>query len=105
MLVKMKKYIFFFLIVLLTACTTQDISDVEVGISSEEVMKIAGEPTEKVTMPLDIEWWIYEEDKVLLIMEQDTVSRVTSQKEIEESLKEMEKGMEEIQKEVEELTK
>jgi hypothetical protein len=101
----MKKLFFFFAIALLAACSTQDISDVKVGISSAEVMDIVGEPTEKVTMPLEIEWWIYKEDKVLLILENDTVSKVTSQKEIEESLKDFNDGMDNIQKEIEHLTK
>lgn len=101
----MKKLFFLFAIALFAACSTQDISDVEVGISSEEVIDLAGEPTEKVAMPLDIEWWIYEDDKVLLILEKDTVSRVTSQKEIEESLKDFDNGMDDIQKEIEDITK
>lgn len=101
----MKKLFVLFAIVALTACATKDISDLEEGMASTEVIDIAGEPTEKVEMPLDIEWWIYEEDKVLLILENDTVSKVTSQEEIEESLKDFEKGMNEIQKEIEDLTK
>jgi hypothetical protein len=101
----MKKLVVLFAIATLTACATKDISDLDEGMASKEVIDIAGEPTEKVEMPLDIEWWIYEEDKVLLILENDTVSKVTSQEEIEESLKDFEKGMDEIQKEIEELTK
>lgn len=101
----MKKIVVLFAIVAFTACATKDISDLDEGMASKEVIDIAGEPTEKVEMPLDIEWWIYEEDKVLLILENDTVSKVTSQEEIEESLKDFEKGMDEIQKEIEELTK
>ncbi|WP_291859479.1 hypothetical protein [Marinilabilia sp.] len=101
----MKKLIVLVAIATLTACATKDISDLEEGMASKEVIDIAGEPTEKVEMPLDIEWWIYEEDKVLLILENDTVSNVTSQEEIEESLKDFEKGMDQIQKEIEELTK
>ena len=100
----MKKLFLLFAVVVFVACATQDISDIEAGISSEDVISIAGEPTEKVSMPLDIEWWIYEEDNVLLILENDTVTRVTSEKEIEESLKDFEKGMDDIQKEVENLT-
>ncbi len=101
----MKKLIAFFTIALLASCASKDISDLEKGLSSAEVLEIAGEPTEKVSMPLDIEWWIYEEDEVLLIMENDSISRITSQKEIEESIKDFDKGMDGIQKEVEELTK
>ncbi len=101
----MKKLLVIFAIALLAACATKDISDLKEGMASTEVIDIAGEPTEKVEMPLDIEWWIYEEDKVLLILENDTVSKVTSQKEIEESLKDFEKGMDDIQKEIEKLTK
>ncbi len=101
----MKKIVVLFAIGSFTACATKDISDLDEGMASKEVIDIAGEPTEKVEMPLDIEWWIYEEDKVLLILENDTVSKVTSQEEIEESLKDFEKGMDEIQKEIEELTK
>jgi hypothetical protein len=101
----MKKLLVIFAIALLAACATKYISDLKEGMASTEVIDIAGEPTEKVEMPLDIEWWIYEEDKVLLILENDTVSKVTSQKEIEESLKDFEKGMDDIQKEIEKLTK
>jgi len=101
----MKKILIIAVIAMLTACATRDIHDIEEGMASKEVVNIAGEPTEKVEMPLDIEWWVYEEDKVLLIFENDTVTNVTSEKEIEESLKDFEKGMEDIQKEIEELTK
>jgi len=101
----MKKLIAIFIVALLASCASKDISDLEKGLSSAEVLEIAGEPTEKVSMPLDIEWWIYEEDKVLLILENDTITRVTSQEEIEESLKDFEKGLDDIQKEIEDLTK
>jgi hypothetical protein len=101
----MKKLLVISAIALLTSCATKDISDLEEGMASKEVIDMAGEPTEKVEMPLEIEWWIYEEDKVLLILENDTVSKITSEKEIEESLKNFEKGMDDIQKEVEKLTK
>ena len=101
----MKKILIIATIAVLTACATKDIHDIKEGMSSIEVTKIAGEPTEKVEMPLEIEWWVYEEDKVLLIFENDTVTNVTSEKEIEESLKDFEKGMEDIQKEIEEITK
>ena len=73
-------------------------------MSSAEVVEIAGEPTEKVSMPLDIEWWIYKEDNVLLILEDDSVSRVTSEQKLKESIKDVEEGMNEIENEVKELT-
>jgi hypothetical protein len=100
-----KKLIFIFAIVTLTACASKDLSDVKEGMTSKEVLNIAGEPTEKVSMPLDIEWWIYKEQKVLLILDSDTVSKVTSQKEIEESVKDFQKGMKDIENEIEKLTK
>ncbi len=100
----MKKLLFIFSVVMFTACSTQDISDVNSGMTSAEVIDIAGEPTEKVEMPLDIEWWVYEESKVLLIFENDTVSRVTSEEEIQNSLKDHEQGMNDIQKEIEKIT-
>jgi hypothetical protein len=101
----MKKLIFILTVTILTACASKDISDVKKGMTSKEVLDIAGEPTEKVSMPLDIEWWIYKEPKVLLILESDTVSKVTSQKEIEESVKDFQKGMKGIENEIEKLTK
>ena len=101
----MKKLFFLFAITaLLSACSASDISDVETGMSGEEVIDIAGEPSERVSMPLNIEWWIYKEDNVLLIMDNNTVSQVTSEQKLEESLKKMEDGMNEIENKVNELT-
>ena len=101
----MKRLFFLFsAVALLAACSTSDISDVKEGMSSAEVVEIAGEPTEKVSMPLDIEWWIYKEDNVLLILEDDSVSRVTSEQKLKESIKDVEEGMNEIENEVKELT-
>ncbi|MFW6043531.1 MAG: hypothetical protein ACOCPW_04170, partial [Marinilabiliaceae bacterium] len=66
---KKKLFLLFAVALFLAACSSSDISDIESGMPAREVTDIAGEPTEKVSMPLDIEWWIYEEDSVLLIME------------------------------------
>jgi len=99
-----KLFSLFAVIALFPACSSSDISDIETGMSATEVTDIAGDPTDKVSMPLDIEWWIYKEDNVLLIMEDDSVSRVTSEKELEESLKDVKDGMNEIENEVNELT-
>ena len=100
----MKKLLIILAIAMLTACTTKDINDVKEGMSSKEVTEIAGEPSEKVSMPLEIEWWIYEEEEVLLIFENDTVSKVTSQKELEESIKGVEKSMKDLEGEINQLT-
>jgi len=100
----MKKLLIILSVALLTACATNDINDVKEGMSSKKVAEIAGKPTEKVSMPLDIEWWIYEEEEVLLIFENDTVSKVTSQKELEESIKGVEKGMKDLEGEINNLT-
>ena len=99
----MKKLLIILAIAMLTACATKDINDVKEGMSSKEVTDIAGEPGEKVNMPLDIEWWIYKKENVLLILENDTVSKVTSQKKLEESLKDFQKGMEDIEDEINKL--
>ncbi|WP_462319598.1 hypothetical protein [Marinilabilia sp.] len=100
----MKKLLIILAIAMLTACATKDINDVKEGMSSKEVTEIAGEPSEKVSMPLEIEWWIYEEEEVLLIFENDTVSKVTSQRELEESIKGVEKGMKDLEGEINKLT-
>ncbi|MGM0376180.1 MAG: hypothetical protein ACQEQ0_05360 [Bacteroidota bacterium] len=98
-----KLFLLFAVTALLSACSSSDISDIETGMSAGEVTDIAGEPTEKVSMPLSIEWWIYKEDNVLLIMEEDSVSRVTSEEKLNESLKDVEDGMNEIEDQVNEL--
>lgn len=100
----MKKLLIILAVGTLTACAAKDINDVKEGMSSKEVTEIAGEPSEKVSMPLEIEWWIYKEEKVLLIFESDTVSKVTSQKELEESIKDVEKGMQDLEDEINQLT-
>ena len=99
-----KLFLLFAVTALLSACSSSDVSDIETGMSAEEVTDIAGEPTDKISMPLNIEWWIYKEDNVLLIMEADSVSRVTSQQELEESVKDVEEGINEIENQVNELT-
>ncbi|MFO8001686.1 MAG: hypothetical protein R6U46_10610 [Marinilabilia sp.] len=101
----MKKLFFLFAVAtIFAACSSKDISDIDTGMSASEVVEIAGEPTEKVSMPMDIEWWIYKDDNVLLIFEEDSVSRVTSEKELEESLEDADEGMNEIENKIEELT-
>ena len=99
-----KLFLLFAVTALLSSCSSSDISDIKTGMSTEEVTDIAGEPTDKVTMPLNIEWWIYKEENVLLIMEEDSVSRITSEQKLEESIKEAEDGMNEIENKVNELT-
>ncbi|MFW5890376.1 MAG: hypothetical protein ACOCTO_03160 [Marinilabiliaceae bacterium] len=101
---KKKLFLLFAGALFLAACSSKGISDIENGMSAKEVTDIAGEPNDKVSMPLDIEWWVYEEDNVLLIMENDSVSRVTSEKELEESLNDVEEGKNEIENQVNELT-
>jgi hypothetical protein len=64
------------LLVLLAACHgNADFSKVKVGMHSKDVVSLVGEPGNKTPM-MGVEWWSYDKDNKLIVMESDTVSRV-----------------------------
>jgi len=73
----MKKILTLFVAVLsLTACSKEKpFESLKVGMTGSKVIELVGEPDQK--MPIFVaEWWTYQKDNKLIVMNSDTVVRV-----------------------------
>lgn len=73
----MKKMLLISFIVLgLAACTKKKpFESVKSGMNTAKVTELVGEPSQKMPMMI-AEWWVYPEDNKMIIMVNDTVSKV-----------------------------
>ena len=73
----MKKTLLISIAVLgLSACTKKKpFESVKSGMNTAKVTELVGEPTQKMPMMI-AEWWVYPDDNKMIIMVNDTVSKV-----------------------------
>ncbi|MCW3124881.1 MAG: hypothetical protein JWO03_539 [Bacteroidetes bacterium] len=80
-------------VLLLTSCSHKDLSKIQNGMTESQVTAQIGEPSSKQQMPMNIAWWHYG-DNQLVVIEDGKVSRVVpdikaAEAEMEKALKNM----------------
>lgn len=75
------------LLLFLASCQNSDFSLIKKGMKSSEVIKLVGNPKEK--MPMFIcDWWKYnDKGKHIIIISKDTVTNITTEAEFKKAMK------------------
>jgi hypothetical protein len=103
----MKKTLFILTIILFFSCSNSpDFSKIKTGMSTNELIKLVGEPDEKTNF-FGAEIWLYKnkESVYMATILNDTLVKLQDKSEIENSLKNLNDGLDEINKSIEDLNK